>query len=140
MIVLDTNVISELMRPEPHPAMLVWVASRPRSTLFTTSINRAEILFGIAVLPDGRRRQDLTAAAAAMFAEDFAGKILSFGAMAAEHYAAIVVSRRRAGNPIEAFDALIAAIARAEGTGVATRDTAGFADCGIVVMNPWQPP
>ncbi len=83
MIVLDTNVISELMRPKPHPAVLGWVAARPRATLYTTGINQAEILFGIAALPEGKRRAALAAAAEAVFAEDLAGRILSFGSTAA---------------------------------------------------------
>ena len=112
MIVLDTNIISELMRAEPHPAVLAWVAAQPRALLYTTHINQAEILYGIAALPEGRRRAALAAAAAAMFAEDFAGRILPFEARAAARYPDIVLARRRAGNPIEGFDALIAAIHR----------------------------
>lgn len=137
MVVLDTNVISELMRPAPHPAVLAWVAAQPRPTLYTTSISQTEILYGIAVLPEGGRRAALVAAAEAMFAEDFAGRVLSYGGNAAAHYAAIVTARRRAGNPIEAFDALIAAAARAAGAGVATRDTGGFAGCGLTLVDPW---
>ncbi|WP_142586249.1 PIN domain-containing protein, partial [Methylobacterium symbioticum] len=111
MIVLDTNVISELMRASPDPAVLAWVVARPRRQFCTTSINRAEILHGIAILPAGRRREAIAAAADAMFAEDFAGRILPFDADAAAHYAEIVSTRRRAGQPIEGFDALIAATA-----------------------------
>jgi toxin FitB len=137
VIVLDTNVISELMRPEPHPAVLGWVARQPRVLLYTTYISQAEILYGIAALPEGRRRAALTAAAAAMFAEDFANRILSFEGTAAARYADIVVARRRAGNPIEGFDALIAATALGAGASVATRDTAGFAGCGLTLIDPW---
>jgi toxin FitB len=78
VIVLDTNVISELMRAEPHPAVLGWVAGQPRALLYTTYINQAEILYGIGALPEGRRRTALAAAAAAVFAEDFAGRILAY--------------------------------------------------------------
>ncbi len=138
MIVLDTNVISELMRPEPNPDVLAWAARQPRTELYTTDINRAEILYGIAALPEGRRRRVLAAAAEGMFAEDFAGRILAFGASAAAHYPTIVQARRRIGNPIEGFDALIAATALAEGASVATRDIAGFADCGVTVIDPWS--
>jgi toxin FitB len=138
VIVLDTNVISELMRPEPHPKILAWVAAQPRADLYTTHINQAEILYGIAALPEGRRRRALAAAAEAMFVEDFAGRVLAFGASAAAHYPTIVVSRRRAGNPIEGFDALIAATALAEGAGIATRDIGGFADCGVTLIDPWS--
>ncbi|MGV7034364.1 PIN domain-containing protein [Methylobacterium symbioticum] len=137
MIVLDTNVISELMRASPDPAVLAWVVARPRRQFCTTSINRAEILHGIAILPAGRRREAIAAAADAMFAEDFAGRILPFDADAAAHYAEIVSTRRRAGQPIEGFDALIAATARAAGAAVATRDTGGFQGCGLTLANPW---
>lgn len=138
MIVLDTNVISELMRPVPHPAVLAWIAEQPRATVYTTSVNQAEILYGIAALSDGQRRRALVDAAAAMFADDFAGRVLSFGADAASHFAAIVTMRQKSGNAIEAFDALIAATARAAGAGVATRDISGFDECGLAVIDPWQ--
>ena len=137
MIVVDTNVISELMRGEPHPAVVAWVAAQPRALLYTTHINQAEILYGIAALPEGRRRAALATAAEAMFAEDFAGRILPFKAAAAARYPGIVLARRRAGNPIEKFDALIAAVALAAGAEVATRDTGGFAGCGLTLIDPW---
>lgn len=138
MIVLDTNVISELMRREPHPAVLAWVAAQPRATLYTTSINRAEVLFGVASLPAGRRRSAFEAVVAAIFAEDLAGRVLPFDGVAAEHYARIVTIRRAAGAPIEGFDGLIAATAAAAGFSVATRDARGFAGCGLTIIDPWQ--
>jgi predicted nucleic acid-binding protein len=137
VIVLDTNVISELMRAEPHRGVFAWVAAQPRATLYATSISQAEILYGIAMLPEGRRRAALAAAATAVFAEDLAGRVLPFDGAAA-HYAEIVVARRRAGNPIEAFDALIAATALAAGASLATRDVDGFEGCGLVLINPWE--
>ena len=137
MIVVDTNVISELMRGEPHPAVLAWVGAQPRAQLYTTYVNQAEILYGIGALPKGRRRAALAAAAEAMFAEDFAGRILPFEAHAAARYPDIVLARRQAGNPIEKFDALIAATALAAGASIATRDTGGFAGCGLTVIDPW---
>jgi predicted nucleic acid-binding protein len=137
VIVLDTNVISELMRGEPHPAVAGWVARQPRALLYTTYINQAEILYFTGALPEGRRRTALAAAVAAVFAEDFAGRILAFEATAAARYADIVVARRQAGNPIEGFDALIAATALGAGASVATRDTAGFAGCGLTLIDPW---
>ena len=137
MIVLDTNVISELMRAKPHPAVLAWVAAQPRATLYTASINQVEILYGIAMLPAGRRRTALAAAAEAMFAEDLAGRVLPYDSVAAARYAEIVVARRRAGNPIEAFDALIAATALTAGASVATRDIGGFDGCGLTLIDPW---
>lgn len=122
MIVVDTNVISELMRGEPHLAVLAWVAAQPRALLYTTHINQAEILYGIGALPEGRRRTALAAAATAMFAEDFAGRILPFEAGAAARYSEIVLARRQAGNPIEKFDALIPATALAAGASMAERN------------------
>ncbi len=138
MIVLDTNVLSELMRPEPHPAVFAWVAAQSRSSLYTTAINRAEVLYGIAALPAGRRKDALAAAAEAVFSEDLAGRILPFDTSSAAHYARLVMARREAGTPIEAFDALIAAATLAAGAGLATRDTGGFAGCGLSVVNPWE--
>jgi predicted nucleic acid-binding protein len=140
MIIVDTNVISDLMRGEPHPAVLAWVAAQPRAQLHTTCITQAEILYGIAGLPAGRRRAALAAAASAMFDEDFAGRILPFEAEAVARYPEVVLARRQAGKPIEKFDALIAAIALAADAGMATRDTDGFADCGLTVVNPWTAP
>jgi len=137
MIVLDTNVISELMRPEPHPAVLAWVGAQPRATLYTTGINQAEILYGIAVLPEGRRRTALAAAAEAMFADDFADRVLPFSAAAAMHYANIAAARLRTGTRIEGFDALIAATALVAGPDVATRDISGFDGCGLTLIDPW---
>ena len=137
MIVVDTNVISELMRAEPHPAVMAWMAAQPRAQLYTTRINQAEILYGIAGLPRGRRRAALAEAASAMFEEDFAGRILPFEAAAALRYPEIVLARRQAGKPIEKFDALIAATALAAGASIATRDAGGFEECGLNVVNPW---
>ena len=140
MIVLDTNVISELMRAKPHPAVLSWVAAQPRATLYTTSVNQTEILYGIAMLPAGRRRTALAAAAEAMFAEDLVDRVLPYDSAAAARYAEIVVARRRVGSPIEAFDALIAATALSIGAGVATRDIGGFDGCGLTIIDPWASP
>jgi predicted nucleic acid-binding protein len=137
LIVLDTNVISELMRPDPDPTVVAWVAARPKTQLYTTSINKAEILFEIVALPDGRRRAALIAAAEAMFVEDLADRVLPFNEVAADHYAEIVTTRRRAGRPIEAFDALIAATALAAGAELATRDIGGFENLGLKLIDPW---
>lgn len=138
MIVLDTNVISELMKAHPAAALFAWVEAQPAPQLFTTSVCKAEILYGIAALPPGRRRSALKAAAQAMFAEDFAERVLPFEAAAAEHYAEIVAVRRRAGRPIEGFDAQIAATALAFGADIATRDIGGFAGCGVNLIDPWS--
>ncbi len=107
--------------------------------LHTTSVTQAEILYGIAALPAGRRRTGLVAAAGAIFAEDFAGRrVLPFDGTAAKRYVKLRAARRRAGMPMEGFDAQIAAIALTSGAILATRDTGGFADCGLTVINPWK--
>ena len=137
-MILDTNVVSELMRPEPHPAVLFWAGKQPPRTLHTTSVTQAEILYGIALLPAGKRRDALAAAADSVFAEDFADRVLPFDGAAAERFAMVVAARRQAGNPIENFDAQVAAIALAAGAAVATRDTGGFAGCGLTVVDPWR--
>jgi predicted nucleic acid-binding protein len=137
MIVVDTNVISELMRGEANPAVLAWVAAQPRAQLYTTYVNQAEILYAIGALPASRRRTALAAAAETMFAEDFDGRVLAFKAQAAARHPEIVLARRQAGQPIEKFDALIAATALAAGASIATRDAGGFAGCGLTVIDPW---
>ena len=137
MILLDTNVLSELMRPEPDVRVLHWVGGQPATRMFTTSITEAEILHGILSLPSGRRRQAFEEAARAMFEEDFAGRVLGFGSDAARPYASIACDRRRAGRPISQFDAQIAAIAAANRAAVATRNVSDFEGCGVEVIDPW---
>jgi predicted nucleic acid-binding protein len=136
MIVLDTNVLSELMRPDPAEAVLAWMSAQLAAALHVTSISYAEILYGVGLLPEGRRRSALAEQAEAMFAEDFAGRVLGFEASAAPAYAAIAGRRRRAGRRIEPVDAMIAAIAQSRGAAIATRDR-DFADCGVPVLDPW---
>jgi hypothetical protein len=138
VIVLDTNVLSELMRPAPAEIIVRWVTAQPLSSLYTTSITQAEILHGIMLLPPGRRRNALETAAEAMFAEDFRGRVLPFGSNEARFYARIAAERRRAGRPISNFDAQIAAIARSAGAAIATRNVADYDACGVEVINPWD--
>jgi toxin FitB len=138
MIVLDTNVVSELMKPAPAPSVAKWVASQAASSLYTTSITQAEILHGILLLSAGKRRKAFQEAAQAMFDEDFAGRILFFGSDAALLYAEIAAERRRRGRPISQFDAQIAAISRASGAGLATRNVSDFDHCKIDVVDPWS--
>jgi predicted nucleic acid-binding protein len=137
VILLDTNVLSELMRPAPSVVVREWIASRPATSLYTTSIAQAEILHGARLLPPGKRRNAIEAAAEAMFQEDFAGRVLPFGSDAAHAYARIASERRRIGRPISQFDAQIVAIAAAVGAALATRNTADFEGCGVKVMDPW---
>ena len=137
MIVLDTNVVSELMKPAPAGVVVGWIARQSAVSLYTTSITQAEILHGIVLLPAGKRRAAIEAAADAMFAQDFDGRVLPFGSEAARAYAQIAAQRRHAGRPISQFDAQIAAIARSARGAVATRNGRDFEDCGIDVLNPW---
>ena len=137
MILLDTNVLSELMRPKPDSRVLAWIASHRAQSLHTTSITQAEILHGIMLLAPGRKRRAFEAAAEAMFREDFTGSVLAFSSDAASPYARIAVDRRSAGRPISQFDAQIAAIALWRRATVATRNTADFEGCGVDLVNPW---
>ena len=121
------------------PVVEQWLAAQPPASLFTTSITQAEVLFGIALLPAGARRDDLEEAVTAMFDEDFGGRVLPFDGAAAYDYAVIASHRRQAGKPISQFDAQIAAIARSRGAAIATRNVSDFENCGIGVHNPWGP-
>lgn len=138
MIVLDTNVLSELMRPEPAAPVASWVSSQPATSQYTTTVTQAEILYGILLLTAGKRRARLLSAAESMFAEEFAGRVLGFGSDAAALYSRIAADRRRAGRPISHFDAQIAAIARANGAKVVTRNVADFRGCGVELIDPWS--
>ena len=137
MIVLDTNVISELMRREPDPRVMAWVAEQPMAGVFTTTLTQAEIFYGLALLPAGRRRDDLLAAARPMFDVDLAGRVLPLDTEATSAYPAIAAGRKQDGKPISQIDAQIAAIVRSRGARLATRNVRDFADCGITVVDPW---
>jgi predicted nucleic acid-binding protein len=138
VIILDTNVVSELMRPEPAPQVAAWIRDRDRPELRTTSITVAEIQYGIARLPDCRRKQALLSAADAVF-QTFADQVLPFDAAAAEQYATIASNRERSGKPISGFDALIAAVCRSHGAALATRNLPDFDGIGIETVDPWAP-
>jgi predicted nucleic acid-binding protein len=138
MFVLDTNVLSELMNPAGAASVVTWADGIPRPDLFTTAINQAEILFGLAVMAKGQRRSERLAQAKTMFEEIFSGRILPFGQEAAPHYAEILAHRQSLGRPVQPVDVQIAAIARAYGMTVVTRNVKDFADCGIEILNPWD--
>ncbi len=138
MIVFDTNVVSELMKSAPSPAVAAWMSGIVADDLFTTTVTVAEIFYGIEILPKGRRRDQLFREAEGMFSEDFGGRVLSFDERAAHEYAHIASERRLRGRPILFADAQIAAIARANNATLATRNTADFEGCGVKVINPWQ--
>ena len=137
MIVLDTNVVSELMRDSPEQAVLAWFGTQPASSLFVTTVTEAEILSGIALLPYGRRRRGLSEAAARVFTTLFAGRILVFDSDAANIYAEIFAQRHAAGRPISQADCQIAAIARSRGASLATRNVTDFEAIEVELINPW---
>ncbi|MDP1901436.1 MAG: type II toxin-antitoxin system VapC family toxin [Rubrivivax sp.] len=136
-ILLDTNVLSELLRAEPEPLVLAWFAQQPSETLFVSAVAQAEMMLGARLLPAGKRRTALEAAVGAMFEEDFSGRILPFDSAAVPAYVDIISKRRAAGQPISQFDAQIAAIARHQGAKLATRNVSDFEGCGVALVNPW---
>ena len=131
MILLDTNVLSELMRPAPSVAVENWIGRQPVASIFISAITEAELRYGVA------RQVQLLAKIEAMLAEDFAGRILPFDSPAASAYADIAVTRRRLGRPMSQADAQIAAIASSRGASLATRNMDDFLDCVIDVVDPW---
>jgi predicted nucleic acid-binding protein len=137
VFILDTNVLSAMMRLQVEPTVAAWIAAQPADLLFTTALSQAEILSGLAIMAEGRRRLDLEAAARVMFVEDFHGRVLPFDTKAAA-YAAIFAARRRTGRPAAILDLVIAAVARSRGASVVTRDTGGFEGCGVTLINPWE--
>ena len=138
MIIIDTNVVSELMRASPDPAVLAWFAGHAADTLFLTAVSEAELRTGAAILPAGQRRDRLVGTIDAMIDQDFAGRTLPFDSPAARCYAEIAAARRAAGKPIMDADCQIAAIARACNAAIATRNVKDFEGCGIDVINPWN--
>lgn len=138
MIVLDTNVLSEVLRPRPAEAVIEWMRSQVAANLFTTTVCEAEILYGLESMPAGKRRSALERAIAAIFDERFADRVLLFDRAAAKSFARIAAARRASGNPLSAYDAQIAAIAHSCGATLATRNVADFVDCGISIVNPWD--
>jgi predicted nucleic acid-binding protein len=137
-VLLDTNVLSELMRPRPDPVVMDWFAARSRTLFYVSAVTQAEIRLGIALLPAGRRREALAAAAAAIFAEEFAGRSLAFDDAAATRFAELVAASRAGGRTMSTEDAQIAAIALAHGHPLATRNTRDFAHIeGLTLYDPW---
>ena len=137
MIVIDTNIVSELMRLTPEPAVMTWFTEQDSTTLYLTAVSEAELRTGAAILPEGRRRDRLAGEIDAMIGQDFAGRVLPFDSAAARAYAAIAASRRSAGRPILEADCQFAAIARATDAPLATRNNADFEQCGITLIDPW---
>ena len=136
MIVLDTNVVSEAMKPEPSPAVMAWLNAQAAPTLFLSSVTLAELLFGIAALPAGRRK-DLLSQALEGLLRLFRDRVLPFDTDAARHYAELAVTARASGRGLPTPDGYIAAIAASRGFMVASRDTAPYEAASVSVINPW---
>ena len=135
---LDTNVVSELMRAQPDAAVLRWMDAQSPTSLWLNSVVVSELLYGVAKLPKGKRKEQLILAVAAMVDEDFAGRVLSFDVDAAAEYASLVVMRENTGLSVSMADAQIAAICLSQGATLATRNTKHFEGLGLTLINPWR--
>ena len=137
MILLDTNVVSELMRRTPEPTVVAWLDVQEASAVYISVITEAELHYGVAILPEGRRRDRLAAELDTMLAEELGRRVLPFDRAAARSFATIGAARKAAGMPISHADCQIAAIARSRGARVATRNDGDFERCGVEAINPW---
>jgi predicted nucleic acid-binding protein len=137
MILLDTNILSELMRPAPEGAVEQWLADQPEASVFISAITEAELRYGAKIMPPGKRQAALVTQIEGVIEEDFSGRILPFDSSAAVAFAEIASLRRQAGRPISQADAQIAAIARSRGAALATRNVPDFEGCGVKIINPW---
>ncbi len=138
MIILDTNVVSELLRPAPSAQVEAWLSAQDDTNIYFTTIGEGELRQGLAILPAGKRRTALSEEVEGILEKDFRDRIIPFDRSAARAYAAIAAERRAAGRPISQFDCQIAAITRACGAAVATRNTDDYEGCGIDVIDPWR--
>ncbi|MCU0757365.1 MAG: type II toxin-antitoxin system VapC family toxin [Xanthomonadales bacterium] len=138
MIVLDTNVISEIFRPVPSARVLDWLQRQDAQQLHTTTITRGELLFGVYVMPQGRRRETLLAGLLRIFEERFADRVLPYDVAAADAHADLAARRRALGRSSSQSDLMIAGIVRSLGLTLATRNARDFEDCGIALVNPWD--
>lgn len=138
MIILDTNVLSELMKSKPDKSVLCWFGKHQATNLFITTLTQAEILYGLEILPAGKRRTALKKAAKSMFELDFTGRILPFDTDAAQLFATIAAKRKTIGRPISQIDAQIAAIACSHHATLVTRNVDDFEECGVDIINPWE--
>jgi predicted nucleic acid-binding protein len=138
MILLDTNILSEVMKPAPAAEVDAWLGAQPVESLFISAVTEAELRFGLALLPEGRRRERLVEALEGMLTDDFADRILPFDSAAASAYARISADRRRIGRPISQFDAQIAATAWSRNATLATRNIGDFEGCGVRLVDPWR--
>ncbi|MDE2682767.1 MAG: type II toxin-antitoxin system VapC family toxin [Chloroflexota bacterium] len=137
-IIVDTNVVSEIGEPHAHPAVLEWWDRQPIEEMFTTAVTEAEMRYGVAIMPLGRRRDEVAIQTYYLLDGYFEDRILPFDSVAAKVYAEIYASRRQRGLPISLQDCQIAAIARSQDMAVATRNVSDFTDCGVDIINPWS--
>ncbi|HKR97906.1 MAG TPA: type II toxin-antitoxin system VapC family toxin [Candidatus Dormibacteraeota bacterium] len=137
MIILDTNVLSELARRRPDTAVLAWLDHQDATDVATTSVTLAELLYGVERLPRGRRRDRIAAVVDSLVSDDLGGRVHPFGTDSARHYAVIVAARERMGRPISALDAQIASICRSHEASIATRNVRDFSDTGVEIIDPW---
>lgn len=140
MIILDTNAVSETLKPKPSESVLRWLGSQDPGSVFVTVITQAEILYGIEVMAAGRRKHRLAHATEGLLMEDFQGRILPFDPQSAREFPRILASRKAAGHPMSQFDAMIAAIVRVHRATLATRNVRDFEHCGIRLIDPWTAP
>lgn len=138
MIVLDTNVLSELLRAVPDARVLAWMDAQPTDLLFTTAITQGEMLYGVHRLRPGARRERLHADIEAIFSADMAGRVLAYDGASAAAHAAVAAERQAMGRPVSQSDAMIAGIVRAHGARLATRNVRDFEGCGIELIDPWH--
>ena len=139
IIILDTNVISESLKPAPSRLVMEWQDKQEVDDLYITAVSEAELRLGVSIMPVGRRRSSLSSAIDTIIEKEFPGRVLPFDHAAARHFAEISAYRRAIGRPIRELDCQIVAIARACGAAVATRNVADFIECGVPIINPWQP-
>jgi hypothetical protein len=137
MILLDTNVVSEMMRPVADPSVLRWLSMCSAEDLYCNAVVVAEIFYGVELLPDGKRKRDLLAGAERLFKVVLGGRILPFDEQAARQFSKIATARRSCGRPMTELDAQIAAIAQVHDASLATRNTPDFEGCGVQLINPW---
>lgn len=138
MIILDTNLLSEPLRPDPEPRVVAWIDAQPTETLYLTAISAAELRAGVALLPAGKRRSTLQDSLEQTILPLFTGRVLPFDLDCTFAYARLLAKTRKAGQAIATADAFIAAIASVHGFAIATRDTAPFQSAGLTVINPWN--
>lgn len=138
MVIIDTNVVAEMMKPSPSPMVVAWLNSQESSALFLTAISIGEIVYGLRVMPSGKRRLQLEQGFERVLAEAFAGRILAFDEEAARHYGEVMGRRKEIGRSLSVPDGQIASIARARGCAIATRNVRDFTECGVEVINPFD--